>query len=147
MKSLLNKKIHIFLTVLIRFNLAKPFPFLFHCAFSHLFLWHFLSSKHGPLLCSLFSLLFPPIFLPMFLHSSIHLPFIFPVLQPYGPPAVSDILSPASSIDIRLYTTGLQENINVGRSTKRHNISEILKAQWLTGIENLLFSRGFDAVG
>lgn len=91
-RSLLNKKIRILLSVLIRFNLDKTFPSLFHCAFSHLLLWHFLSSKRSPLLCSLLSLLFPPVFLPVFLHTSIHLPFIFPVLYPYGPPAVSDIL-------------------------------------------------------
>lgn len=60
---------------------------------------------------------------------------------------ISYYFSPASSIDIRLYTTGLQENINVVKSAKRHNIPELLKAQWLIRMEDFLFSRGFDAVG
>lgn len=51
---------------------------------------------------------------------------------------ISYYFSPALSIDVRLYTTGLQENINIVKSTKRHNIAEILKAQCLTGTQDLL---------
>lgn len=59
---------------------------------------------------------------------------------------ISYYFSLALSIDIRLYTRDLQENINVDKSTKRYNIPEILKAQGLTGTQDLLSSRGFDAV-
>lgn len=85
----------------------------------------------------------------MFLRSSIHLPFIFPVLYPYVPPSAYDILLflPCFLKRQEIYTTGLQENIHIDKTTKRYSIPKILKAHWLTGTEGLLFSMEFGAMG
>lgn len=148
MKSVPNKKIHILLTVLIRFNLDKTFPFLFHCAFLICFYGTSFLQSTVPC-CVHCSLYFSPLF-----SSQCFSTHLFTCLSFSQYCILIDLLlslipyyfSPALSIVIRLYTRGLQENINGGKSTKRHNIPEILKAQGLTGTQDLS-SRSFDAVG